>query len=150
MKYFLKILFITTLLSFSLHGFSDVTIAECEDENGALSFHMFCPPNSSQVGSKKLQTNPDKKKKTDLKATLYIIPNCSECDEFKEYLESKDITITIKNADSSIDIQNELTDISGDLKVPTAVINDELIIGYQRDKINAILEQFSEEGGEDE
>jgi type IV fimbrial biogenesis protein FimT len=86
-----------------------------------------------------------KDNKPDLKATLYVIPDCSECDEVREYLLSKDVSITEKNANESINIQNELTEISGSLKVPTIVIGDETIIGYKRSEIKKILLEASGE-----
>ncbi len=147
MKHCLKILFATMLITFSLQGYSAVNIVECEDEQGERSFQKNCPPGSTQVGSKRISTGGSSKEGNNpvIKATLYAIPECEECDEVREFLQAKNVSITEKNADESIEIQNELTEISGDLKVPTVVIGEEVIIGYKRSEIEAILLKAGDE-----
>ena len=147
MKYCLNVLFATILITFSLQGFSAVNIVECEDEQGGRSFQKNCPPGSTEVGSQKFSTGSSGKKGNNpvVKATLYAIPECGECDEVREFLQAMNVSITEKNADESIEIQNELTEISGDLKVPTVVVGEEVIIGYKRSEIEAILLKASDE-----
>ncbi len=147
MKYCLNVLFATILITFSLPGFSAVNIVECEDEQGGRSFQKNCPPGSTEVGSQKFSTGSSGKKGNNpvVKATLYAIPECGECDEVREFLQAMNVSITEKNADESIEIQNELTEISGDLKVPTVVVGEEVIIGYKRSEIEAILLKASDE-----
>ena len=147
MKHCLKILFATMLVAFSLQGFSAVKVVECEDEQGGRSFQQNCPPGSTQVGSKKFSTGGSGKEGNSpvVKATLYAIPECGECDEVREFLQAKNVSISEKNADESIEIQNELTEISGDLKVPTIVIGEEVIIGYKRSEIEEILLKANDE-----
>jgi len=130
-----------------MQGFSAVNIVECEDGQGERSFQKNCPPGSTEVGSKRISTGSSGKEGNNpvIKATLYAIPECGECDEVREFLQAKNVSITEKNADESIEIQNELTEISGDLKVPTVVIGEEVIIGYRRSEIEAILLKASDE-----
>ncbi len=145
MKYSLEILFITVLASFSLQTAFAVEVVECEDPQGRKSFQKFCPPGSVQVRSKKIATGSSGsgKKEPDIKATLYVIPDCPECDEIKKYLQSNNVSPVVKNANESVDIQDELTEISGGLKIPTTVINEEVIVGYQQSKIKATLTKLS-------
>ncbi len=141
MKHCLKILFATILIAFSMQGFSAVKVVECEDERGGRSFQKACPPGSTQVSSKKINTGESSKEadRSDIKATLYVIPDCEECDEAREFLQMRNISFEEKNALESKENLNELREISVDLQVPVTVINNEVIIGYKRSEIEELL-----------
>jgi len=141
MKYCLKILFATIFISFSLQGFSAVNVVECEDERGGKSFQKACPPGSTQVGSKKISTGSSgsDNDNSNIKATLYFIPNCDTCDEVREFLNANGVSFDEKNANETVEIQEELTKISGGLKIPTTVIGAEVIVGYRRSEFEAAL-----------
>lgn len=120
-----------------------VKIVECEDEEGNRSFHKVCPPNSTVVGEKKLNTGASSDKKNNnvnIKAILYSIPDCEACEEIKEFLGTRNISITEKNVNEDIKLQTELTELTGALKVPTTVIGEEVITGYSRSKFLSVLE----------
>ncbi len=121
-----------------------VNIVECEDEEGNRSFQKVCPPGFTKVGEKKLATGSSSKEtKSDnvnIQATLYAIPDCEACDEIREFLGARNIPITEKNANDSIEIQNELTELTGALKVPTTIIGEEVLTGYSRSKFTSALE----------
>ncbi len=143
MKHCLKILFATILISFSLQGFSTVKIVECEDEQGGKSFRTACPPGSTQVGSKKISTGSSGRDNdySNIKATLYFIPDCDTCDEVREFLNANGVSFDEKNANETVEIQEELTKISGGLSIPTTVIGAEVIIGYIRSDFEAALDK---------
>jgi len=147
MKHCLKILFATILISFSLQGFSAVNIVECEDEQGERSFRSACPPGTTQVGSKNVRTGSssrDNDKSVIIKATLFSIPDCESCEEVKEFLQARGISFVEKNASVSIEIQQELITISGALKIPTTIIGEDVIVGYERSKLE---EAYTKAGG---
>ena len=141
MKRCLKILFATILMTFSLHGFSAVNVVECEDERGGKSFQKACPPGSTQVGSKKISTGSSGRENdnSNIKATLYFIADCDTCDEVREFLNANGISFDEKNAEETIEIQEELTKISGGLQIPTTVIGAEVIVGYRRSTFEEAL-----------
>jgi len=141
MKHCLKILFATILISFSLQGFSAVKIVECEDEQGGKSFRTACPPGSTQVGSKKISTGSSGRDNdySNINATLYFIPDCDTCDEVREFLNANGVSFDEKNANETVEIQEELTKISGGLSIPTTVIGAEVIVGYIRSEFEAAL-----------
>jgi glutaredoxin len=127
----------------TLNSFAAVNIVECEDEEGNRSFQKNCPPGSTQVGEKKLKTGASSDKNSrnvNIQATLYMIPDCEACDEIREFLGARNIPITEKNANDSIEIQNELTELTGALKVPTTIIGEEVLTGYSRSKFISALE----------
>ncbi len=135
-------LLVSSLVFLNVH--SAVNIVECEDEEGNRSFQKVCPPGFTKVGEKKLATGTSSKEtKSDnvsIHATLYMIPDCEACDEIREFLGARNIPITEKNANDDIEIQNELTELSGALKVPTTVIGADVITGYSRSKFLSALE----------
>ena len=142
----LIVLFLAILLTpFSFNVISAVSIVECEDAQGNRSFQKTCPPGSTQLSTKKINTGSSNSAKKEannvnVKATLYLIPDCEACEEIKEFLGSRNISIAEKNVNENIELQTELTDLTGSLKVPTTVIGDEVLTGYSRSKFIAALE----------
>jgi len=141
MKHCLKVLFAAILFCFSLQGFSAVKVVECEDEKGGKTFQKSCPPGTTQIGSKKISTGSSSSDNdySNIKATLYFIPNCDTCDEVREFLNAKGVSFDEKNANETVEIQEELTKISGGLSIPTTVIGAEVIVGYIRSEFEAAL-----------
>jgi len=140
MKHYLNILSATMLLSFSLQVFSAVKVVECEDEQGERSFQKACPPGSTQLGSKKISTGSSgRDNNPNIKATLYFIPDCDTCDEVREFLNANGVSFDEKNANETVEIQEELTRISGGLKIPTTVIGAEVVVGYRRSEFENAL-----------
>lgn len=120
-----------------------VNIVECEDKQGNRTFEKVCPPDTKMVGEKKIAigTNPDKSNSNEnIHATIYVIPECEACDEIKEFLGTRNISFTEKNVNDNIELQTELTDLTGALKVPTTVIGEEVLTGYSRSKFLSALE----------
>lgn len=145
MKKLSSYLFFILLMQFiSINSFAAVKVVECEDELGNRSFQKVCPPESTQVGEKKLTTGADSESKSgnasNIQATLYVIPDCEACDEIREFLGSRNISITEKNVNDNLELQKELTALSGSLKVPTTVIGEEILTGYSRSKFLSVLE----------
>ncbi len=138
MKHLLKIFPGVLFLIFNLQVFAAVNIVECEDEKGDRSFHKTCPPGTTKVGSKRISTGAAGKVEdinTTIKATVYVIPECESCDEVREFLNNRNISFEEKNVSDDLELQKELTDVAGGLKVPTTVIGDEIITGYSRSRL---------------
>lgn len=138
-------LFVLFVSLFSINCFAAVKIVECEDENGNRSYQKTCPPGYTQLSEKKIKTGSDssnsKSSASNINAILYVIPECEACDEIKEFLNNRNISYTEKNVNEDIDLQKELTDLTGSLKVPTTVIGDEILTGYSRSKFMDVLEK---------
>jgi len=143
MKRLINILFTATIIIFSLQGFAAVNIVECEDKEGNRSFQKTCPPGSTMVGKKKISTGgglDSSSKSGNIQVILYLVPDCDVCDEVKEFLNVRNISITEKNVKDDIELQNELNELVGALKVPTTVIGDEIVSGYNRNSFKSALE----------
>ncbi|MEM7027871.1 MAG: glutaredoxin family protein [Pseudomonadota bacterium] len=140
---YLFILFASVI--FSANSSAAVSVVECEDDAGNRSFQKTCPPGQTQIGEKKISTGTNSKENdnnnaADIKVTLYVIPDCDTCEEVREFLNTRNISITEKNVNEDLEMQKELSAITGSLQVPTAIIGDEIITGYSRSKFLEVLE----------
>lgn len=132
--------FTFTMLLLAVSGLAHaVKIFECEDENGSRSFASHCPPGTTMVSEKKINLGT-KTEAPAVSATMYYIPNCDACEQVREFFQLRQITLAEKNVDNNVEMQNELAEKAGELKVPTVVINDTVISGYDRNKMISALE----------
>lgn len=149
MKNWLKVYLCTILTMFCVPGVVAVSIVECEDPQGERSFHKKCPPGTIKVSVKKVSLGKSSDSKNgiaNIKAVLYSVPNCDTCDEVKEFLQARNISFEEKDVGQDVDLQKELSDLVGALKVPTVVLGGEPITGYNRTKMLSVLEKLSGDG----
>ena len=142
MKHILKIIFVAMFITSSMPGLAAVDIVECENEEGDRSFQKTCPPGSMQIGSKKINTGETRKTEntnSTINATMYMVPDCEACEETREYLNSMNIPIKEINVDGDAQLQKELAELTGSLKVPATIIGEEVITGYSRTKLKEAL-----------
>ena len=127
----------------SLNAMAAVKIVECEDEQGNRTFQSVCPPDTKQVDERRVATGTataeGQTSSTNLSATLYYSPNCESCEVVKEYLRNRNIQINEKNVYDNLDLQKELTDLTGKQAVPVTVIGDKVLTGYNRAELSAAL-----------
>ena len=127
-----------------------VKVVECEDEQGNRTFESTCPPGTTLVDEKRIPTGDKAPAGEDasagtatgvaVNATLYSIPECGPCDEVREFFQLRKIPITEKNVNENLEVQNELKELRGSLKVPATVIGEKVITGYNRSELLAALE----------
>ncbi len=82
-------------------------------------------------------------------AQLYTTSECgSPCDRVRQYLTERNISITEKNATDDWDVQNEIKQLTGELKVPIAKIGDNTVTGYNEAALGMALSAagYSEPG----
>ena len=125
--------------------FSAVDIMICEDAEGNQTFQKACPPGTSLVGEKKISVGKNSSGTVDLSklnVVVYTIPDCETCENVAIYLKSRDIPFSEKDVSKDPKIQQELTKLSGKLSVPVTVIGEEVVSGYDREKIGNILDRI--------
>lgn len=153
MKISTRLCVLLACFSFCSYLFGAVTVVECEDEQGNRSFEKTCAPGSTQVGKKQFNTgavSSEKKLAMNIQAKLYMIPDCESCDDVKEFLNARNIPITEIDVSDDIELQNELKNIAGALKVPTTLIGDEILTGYNRSSLlEALVAAGYEENNDD-
>ena len=70
---------------------------------------------------------------------VYSVEWCGPCNKVKKYLESKNIpyeSVMVADAKEDRDIVEQ---VSGQRSVPVTTINDQVIIGFDKQKIDAAL-----------
>ncbi len=71
--------------------------------------------------------------------TIYSTPTCVYCKTLKEYLSSKNIPYTEVDVSENEQELEKMVAISGQMGVPVTEINGEVVIGFDREKIDQIL-----------
>jgi len=77
--------------------------------------------------------------KTNKKVTIYSADWCAFCHAAKEYLTAKGIPFTEKNVEEDPAFAKESVEKSGQMGIPVLDIDGQIIIGFDRPKINAAL-----------
>ncbi len=126
-----------------------VTIMECREAGGALSYRDACPPGSERVGSRRVgsatsrqQPSPGEVAKAH-PVTLYVIPECDTCDLVRLLLQKRGIPFAERDVERDPSLQRELRELSGATKVPTVLIGQEAMPGFDR----VLLQQRLSEAG---
>ena len=72
--------------------------------------------------------------------TIYSTPTCHFCHMAKDYLKTHDIEFTEKDVSTDLEARQEMIEKSGQMGVPQIIIDEELIIGFDKPKIDELLE----------
>lgn len=141
---------IAGIIILSLFGFLGtvpaVTIHQCEDADGNLTFQEICPPGSTVVETKKIYTGP-KEKMPDLAAlqeshpvVLYSVATCDACDLVRSYLQGRGVPFNERDVADDAELQEELIAKSGELSVPVVTIGEEVVDGYNKPVLESKLD----------
>ena len=75
-----------------------------------------------------------------MEVKVYSTPTCPYCKKAKEYLNSKSISYKDIDVSSNKAAADEMVKISGQMSVPVIVIDGKAITGFDKDKIDSLLE----------
>jgi glutaredoxin 3 len=70
---------------------------------------------------------------------IYSADWCAFCHAAKDYLDKKGVAYTEKDVESDPKIAQEAMQVSGQTGIPVLSIDGEIIIGFDRPKIDAAL-----------
>lgn len=73
------------------------------------------------------------------KVTVYSSPGCPHCIKAKEFLKSHNVAFEDIDVSSSQEKAREMVDKSGQMGVPTILVDKEVIVGFDQDKIKKSL-----------
>ena len=73
------------------------------------------------------------------KITIYSTPTCHFCHQAKEYFKSKGLEYEDINVAGNVEKQKELVAKSGQFGVPVIFIDNTMIVGFDRPKVNKLL-----------
>lgn len=71
----------------------------------------------------------------DKKVTIYSTPTCHFCQMTKDFLKEKSIGYTEFNVASDLEKRQEMIQKSGQMGVPVIFIGDEMIIGFDKERL---------------
>jgi len=74
-----------------------------------------------------------------MKVTIYSTPTCPYCQQAKEFFKEKGVEYTEINVAEDQDKAKEMMDKSGQMGVPVIDIDGEIIIGFDKAKIEALI-----------
>jgi glutaredoxin 3 len=67
--------------------------------------------------------------------TIYSTPTCHFCHMAKDFLNEKGIAFTDYNVAQDAVKRQEMIQLTGQLGVPVIVINDSIMVGFDREKL---------------
>ena len=70
---------------------------------------------------------------------IYSTPTCPYCHMMKEYLDEKGFEYEDINVAEDVNAREEMVEKSGQMGVPVSDIDGEIIVGFNREKINELL-----------
>ena len=73
------------------------------------------------------------------RVTVYSTPTCPYCHQAKDYLKQKGVEFADLNVASDLEARNAMVQKSGQLGVPVIEVNDQVIIGFNRTKLDELL-----------
>jgi glutaredoxin-like YruB-family protein len=73
------------------------------------------------------------------KVIIYSLPTCSYCDLAKEYFKANKIDYKEVGVDKDPVAQKEMIVKSGQFSVPVIDVNGQIVIGFQKNTLDALL-----------
>ncbi len=112
------------------------------DADGNVTYQDTAPPTDVSY-EEQTYADPDVVLEDDLKdsivsaaeespISLYSVPNCDACDLVRFYLDKNTIPFAEKDIENNLTMQQELRLKTGELRVPTLIIGDDMIDGYSK------------------
>ncbi len=72
--------------------------------------------------------------------TIYSSPTCPPCFALKDFLDERGIDYTVYDVSQDQRKAQEMVQKSGQMAVPTIDIDGEIIVGFQKERLMALLE----------
>lgn len=70
---------------------------------------------------------------------IYSTPSCHFCHLAKEFFRANNVTYTEHDVASDVEKRKEMMTKSGQMGVPVIIIDDEIVIGFDKPKITKLL-----------
>jgi len=74
-----------------------------------------------------------------MKVKVYSTPSCPYCLTLKKFLEEHDIEFEDIDVSQDQQAAKEMVEKSGQMGVPVADINGDIVVGFNREKIKELL-----------
>ena len=71
--------------------------------------------------------------------TIYSTPTCHFCQLAKEFFKEKNIEYTEYDVSTDLEKRKEMIEKSGQMGVPVILVNEEMTVGFDKDKLSTML-----------
>lgn len=78
--------------------------------------------------------------------TVYTTPTCGYCRHLKNYLDQRDIGYTEHDVSVDRAAAEEMVQKSGQMGVPVTVIDDQVVVGFDRARLDSLLGNGGDNG----
>jgi len=75
----------------------------------------------------------------DKNITIYSTPTCHFCQMTKDFLKEKGIAYTEHNVASDLEKRQEMIQKSGQMGVPVIFVDNEMIVGFDKERLISTL-----------
>jgi glutaredoxin 3 len=75
----------------------------------------------------------------DKQVTIYSTPTCHFCHMAKDFFSEKGVQYTEYNVANDLEKRKEMMEKSGQMGVPVITVGDELIVGYDQERLAQLL-----------
>ena len=75
----------------------------------------------------------------DKKVTIYSTPTCHFCQMSKEFFAENGIEYTNYDVSKDLERRQKMFDITSQMGVPVIVIGDDVVIGFDKEKLSELL-----------
>ena len=73
------------------------------------------------------------------KIKVYGVSTCPFCKRTKEFLKDKGFDFEDLDVSANLDLAKEMIKKSGQMSIPVIEIDEEIVIGFDKEKIEALL-----------
>jgi glutaredoxin 3 len=73
------------------------------------------------------------------KVVVYSTPTCSHCITVKKYLKEKGVDYTDLNVAEDQAARAEMIEKTGRMAVPVIMVDDEVVVGFNKTKLDELL-----------
>lgn len=73
------------------------------------------------------------------KVTIYSTPTCHFCQMAKEFFKEKGVEFTDYDVSTDMEKRKEMIEKSGQMGVPVIYVDDEMMVGFDKDKLSSAL-----------
>ena len=74
-----------------------------------------------------------------MEVKIYSTPTCPYCKMAKDYLSSKGVSYQDIDVSSNQAAREEMVRVSGQMGVPVIVMNSEVLVGFDKPRIDSLL-----------
>jgi glutaredoxin 3 len=71
--------------------------------------------------------------------TIYSTPSCHFCHMAKDYFTEHNVTFTDHDVAMDLEKRQEMIEMTGQMGVPVIRIGDDVVIGFDEDKVKELL-----------